>query len=456
MERKLLLDAKIAINYPVENLKKNIISASKKNYIWLQQEDFSNGRDILIIAGSPSVSKYIDEIKEKQKAGSYVMALNGANDYLVDRGIIPDCFAMMDARPLNYKLVKKPQKETLFLLASQVHQKVFEHLKEYPIILWHGEADYFPFEEVNKLAIKKGLHSYPMLGGGQTVGTRAICIATTLGFKNIFIYGFDSSYDKDKHHAYEQKQNDTQRTIKLEINGEEFITTPILARQVDTYLQMKNLLKKQDVKITLRSEGYALAVQNFVEKTKELNDTVEKKETHKYNQMWNIDNYRKVAPGEFMVENAIEKLGLTTDDKIIDFGVGTGRGAKKFQDKGFSITGVDLSINCLDKDVNVPLCIASLWNLPENLTCDYGYCTDVMEHIPTDKVEDVILGISKACKKGVYFQICLTEDHMGAYIDDHLHLTVKPSEWWVDILSKYFTIKGMHEENNNLNIWVVK
>jgi hypothetical protein len=67
---------------------------------------------------------------------------------------------------------------------------------------------------------------------------------------------------------------------------------------------------------------------------------------------------------------------------------------------------------------------------------DVGYCTDVMEHIPTHQVDDVIKNVMD-CVDSAYFQISLVPDAMGELIGMPLHLSVYPHSWWVKKFSAY-------------------
>lgn len=175
-------------------------------------------------------------------------------------------------------------------------------------------------------------------------------------------------------------------------------------------------------------------------------------ERTKYTKMWDLPAYRKVAPGERQVSKAIESLSMKPGSTLLDFGVGTGRAAQSFQDKGFIVTGVDIAENCLDPAVSVPVIIASLWSLPEDLTADYGFCTDVMEHIPTEKVDDVLRCISKAVPK-CFFMIDTVPDRMGKLIGEKLHVTVQREPWWTEQIEKYF--KVMDSEANSHSVQFV-
>ena len=161
-----------------------------------------------------------------------------------------------------------------------------------------------------------------------------------------------------------------------------------------------------------------------------MTDTLAQAEADKYAAVWRYDAYRKNAPGEKCVFDAFKALGIKEGDTLIDFGCGTGRPARAFQEAGIHVTAVDFAVNCLDEGVKVPFRQACLWNLPDDMIATYGFCTDVMEHIPPEKVDAVLANIRAATTDGVFFQIATRPDTMGRLIGRTLHLTVKSADWW--------------------------
>lgn len=150
-------------------------------------------------------------------------------------------------------------------------------------------------------------------------------------------------------------------------------------------------------------------------------------EREKYEKVWTFPKYRDWSPGESLVCDAVMSLNMKPGESVIDYGCGTGRALKLFQEMDIKVTGIDHAANCLETDV--PFIQSCLWDLPD-IESDYAFCTDVMEHIPEEKVSDVLNGIKERCR-AAYFQICLTKDGFGPLIlGEPLHLTVQPVEWW--------------------------
>ena len=158
-------------------------------------------------------------------------------------------------------------------------------------------------------------------------------------------------------------------------------------------------------------------------------------ERAKYEQMWGFNQYRRYAPGEVMVGEFLRHVAPLPGSSVIDFGAGTGRGAHNLSQRGFDVHMLDFAENCLDIEVLAAVNRGELTFTHHDLLnpspkqAEYGYCTDVMEHIQPEDVDTVLDNILDAAEK-VFFQISLEDDACGALIGEHLHLTVKPMEWW--------------------------
>lgn len=162
-------------------------------------------------------------------------------------------------------------------------------------------------------------------------------------------------------------------------------------------------------------------------------------EQEKYQQMWAHPEYRQVAPGEDVAQIFLEQAKPKPGSKVIDLGCGTGRGSFMLAALGeMDVTMVDFAENCLDEDIRPMLETQKhvmrfvQGDLTKEIpaTAEYGYCTDVLEHIPTEDVDKVLDNCLRACQH-VFFQISTVDDVCGALIGQPLHLTVKPYEWWL-------------------------
>ena len=149
-------------------------------------------------------------------------------------------------------------------------------------------------------------------------------------------------------------------------------------------------------------------------------------EKEKYEKALNHDDYRNYSPGEHVAIQYVLKC-KPKHGRLVDFGTGTGRGALVLHNLGFDVMMIDIADNCLDEDVRDEigsnLTIGNLWDKIDLPQAPEGFCTYVMEHIPTEHVDAVLENIMGMCDR-VFFQICLKEDHFGDVLEEHLHLTV--------------------------------
>ena len=130
-------------------------------------------------------------------------------------------------------------------------------------------------------------------------------------------------------------------------------------------------------------------------------------------------------------------MGCARGTTLNDYGSGTGRPAQWFADQGADVLGIDLADNANETGVAVQ--IANLWDMPEVRSADFGFCTDVMEHIPPEHVDGVLAGIADKTRKAAYFRIALFHDGFSReFGGEPLHLTVESADWWFDRLRAHF------------------
>ncbi len=170
-------------------------------------------------------------------------------------------------------------------------------------------------------------------------------------------------------------------------------------------------------------------------------------ERRKYQAIWQVDPYRTESPGLAALENtnvldAFAARGVKT---ILDAGTGSGKAMRYIMEKAadrFEVRGMDIAPNCLDDwfagRADQLLTVGCLWNrddFPGRF--DAIYCTDVMEHIPPDRVPETLANLAWAGRKAAFFAICLVDDTFGpAQLDEPLHLTVHSANWWMEELRR--------------------
>jgi SAM-dependent methyltransferase len=165
-------------------------------------------------------------------------------------------------------------------------------------------------------------------------------------------------------------------------------------------------------------------------------------ETAKYERIWGYEEYAVCSPGEDLVEAFLEIARPAPGASVIELGCGTARAGLALRSAGLAVTLLDLTDAGLDPAARVELADklikAPLWgHWPGDY--DFGYCVDVMEHIPPEYTMLVLDRIMARCRRA-FFQICLIQDGFGRLIGEPLHLTVMPFQWWRDRLAEFGTL----------------
>jgi len=174
---------------------------------------------------------------------------------------------------------------------------------------------------------------------------------------------------------------------------------------------------------------------------------VEAKERDKYRRMWERAEYRRYSPGLEAASRAFKQM--RAGQTLYDLGCGTGRAGDYFHANGMDVVLVDFAPNA--NESKLPFVEACLWRM-ELPRRDWGFCADVMEHIPPEHVEAVLERIA-ACCSNVYFQIHTEQDGCGRLIGETLHLTVQEPAWWFEKLRKYFVLEGHGKSRHRVETW---
>ena len=207
----------------------------------------------IIVGGGPSLKDQLQTMRMHKQRGGIVFALNGAHDWLLEHGIMPDLHVLLDARQENVRFVQEPKKLITYLVAAQCHPDVFEALKGQNVITWVSCHD---TPENDKLLAGKfpGI-PLTMIGGGATVGLKTLNLAYLWGFRKFQIFGMDSSYQGKENHAYKQSLNDGESRMAIHAAGKDFICAPWMAKQATEFQRQYRQLVGLGCKIKVHGEG---------------------------------------------------------------------------------------------------------------------------------------------------------------------------------------------------------
>jgi len=167
-------------------------------------------------------------------------------------------------------------------------------------------------------------------------------------------------------------------------------------------------------------------------------------ERTKYRRIWSVPEYANFSPGEAYTERFGEIAKPQPGETVLDIGCGSGRGGQKLtQLYGVSVTYTD---HVRLKNGLEPFIEQTLWHpLPARTPkWNYGYCCDVMEHIPTEFVMLTLENIRVACRNA-FFSISNIQDGFGHDIGETLHMTVMGFEWWRDHMTEIGEIEDARD-----------
>ena len=168
-------------------------------------------------------------------------------------------------------------------------------------------------------------------------------------------------------------------------------------------------------------------------------------ERHKYAKIWARPEYHVGSPGERAVPIFLHYVPPARRTTVVDAGCGSGRGAVRLAHAGFEVTCLDFCRTAVEPAAQgFPYIDAVLWEMPPALSFDWVYCVDVLEHIPTEKVDAVLDGLARLATQGGFLQICCLPDNHGSLIGDTLHLTIQKPNWWKPRIAERWPIVADH------------
>lgn len=232
------VEIEVICNTELDAIKANCRYAMTLGFPEVKEVEPHN-RPLCIVGGAPSVRGHFDILRLRASSGQTVWALNGAARMLQRAGVRVDGQWIVDARPGNSKfLVPGPRQ----YVASQCARDVLDRATR--PVLFH-DLNCGPF-------LPEGV---TLIGGGTTVGMKALAAAYVLGYRTIHLYGMDSSLDGDAHHAYEQPENDADARINVHLGDATFVSTPWMVRQVEDFQGLAAALANDECEVHVHCGG---------------------------------------------------------------------------------------------------------------------------------------------------------------------------------------------------------
>ena len=223
------------VNTDIDKIKENVEHNIKQGYLQVQPHS-TNDMEVMIVGGGPSLPQHVEKIKKLRAKGVKLITINNAYKWCIDNGLTPSAMVMVDAREFNARFTKPVVDDCKYFLASQCNPLCFEGLPKDRTYLWHTQAD-----DLNEVLAEQYETWHP-IPGGSTVLLRAIPLFRMLGFKRFHLFGCDSCIEEDKHHAYEQNENDGQLVVPVNVGGKIFNCNPWMVSQAQEFIDIIRMM----------------------------------------------------------------------------------------------------------------------------------------------------------------------------------------------------------------------
>ena len=193
-------------------------------------------RDIpgIVVAAGPSLNKNIQDLKQA-KGKAFIVAVDTAIKPLLDAGIVPDMFAIVDGeKPLS--LIEREEAKEIPLVGTLCSaMEIFNYHTGMKFLFNEG------FQYAERIFCKAQMPFGDVSTGGS-VATQIFSLLYKIGLKRIILVGQDLALTNNKTHAdgtFQEKMEelDTSGFMKVEGNYEEEVST---RRDFKMYLDWYN------------------------------------------------------------------------------------------------------------------------------------------------------------------------------------------------------------------------
>jgi len=360
-----------------------------------------------------------------------IITSSGSHKFLTERGIVPTWHVEVDPRPHKIELLGTPNHETIYLPASTCHPEYFDWLEKHgaKIQLWH----IFDTQEEGSRILPRGEWQ---VTGGCNVGLRAMALARMFGYTKQHVFGMDGNVRDDKgdsHAGAHPNAASGLRLSRVTVAGREWMTTGAFYEAATQTFHELDMMKDVDAKFF--GDGIVQAMAKEYRRKimpgpsdiavnlpilispeyAELN-----RRLHKDNLAYGVGGAKHAETVKKMVSKIATQDG--SPPSVLDYGCGKGLLAK------------ELPFPIWEYDPAVP------GKAETPRAADLVVCTDVLEHIEPDKIQDVLRDLKRCVKQVGYFTIHTGPAQKTLADGRNAHILQKPADWWRFKMNKYFSV----------------
>ena len=229
-----------------DDIDRNIEHALTRKVRGFQELVGKKSGAVSIVGSGPSLKDTWHRIED---VGGDIIACNAANQFLLERGIVPDYVMFFDADPLMLEFIT-PHEDITYLVASRCPPKAFDMLKDCNVVCWHAAGD----AHIAEILTKNGRQE-PMVAGGTAAVTRAMVLAEPMGYREVHIWGGDSSFN-DAGDTHIRQSTTVEKRMQIMCNGRVFWCAPWMAQQAEDFKILAPPLRDAyGMKIVVHGDG---------------------------------------------------------------------------------------------------------------------------------------------------------------------------------------------------------
>jgi hypothetical protein len=216
-------------------------------------------RRAIIACYGPSLRDTIEHLRQAAAdPNADVVSVSGAHDFLIEHGIVPKYHVECDPRPHKADNIERGHPDVQYLLASTIHEVLFNKLEGHDVRLWHVATP----EHSMKLITELRENPKHIISGGGSVGLRSIPLMYTMGYRSMSIFAMDCSFaDQGKQQWAGKHAGKKQDLAEVECNGRTFVSSPILMSYAANFWEM--VQKVEDLDVRLYGDGLLQEMARF-------------------------------------------------------------------------------------------------------------------------------------------------------------------------------------------------
>jgi len=217
-----------------EEIHGQIRSAAARGLPQIPRQKEPRRESLIIVATGPSL-KDLAILRDLRRRKGMILALNGAHDFLLSKGIVPWGMLMYDPQEVTVKFVQRPRRGVTYFFGSQCHPNTFDAVAGYDVRLWHANVG-----TGERPLLEELYDDWCLVAGGSTVGTRAFYVGLEMGFRTFHVYGMDSCLLDGESHVYDQARIEgvAEDIVTVKSCGKTFTTYRWLAHQAEDFAKL--------------------------------------------------------------------------------------------------------------------------------------------------------------------------------------------------------------------------